>query len=142
MGNKIKQNTTIILSSLLLTINFLLVFSGVNFFNKDIVIITLCFVLFISFFFTIKKNVFALNYILFVATMPIITIVITLWVDTYFFNNAIINKLLKLLSWGFYQGETRSRYITKAISNIVTPILLFVYTTISITAYYSNNKKQ
>ena len=126
MGNKIKKKIISLFCSLLLAFNFSLFFSEALSLKEEIGL----FILFTTFFFLslylIKKLNLSLNYILFVSIMPMLLIGLTLFVDTTFFENKIIHNLLKLFSWDFYEGETRSRHITKALLIFILPVLSII----------------
>lgn len=137
MGNSIKKNIISLFISLLLTSYFLLLFSSINFLeNKDSRLFSSFFILLVIFFLLVKKIISFLSYILFTLIMPIITLIIIIYIDASFFDKQIIDNLLKLFSWNFYEGETRSRYVTKVLFNFLLPLLLFLYGIIAFCIYH------
>ncbi len=137
MGNKIKE----IFCSLLFTLYFLLFFSELFSLREDIALISSFIILFVLSFLLIKQISVPLHYVLFVSIMPIVTLVVILFVDTTFFEKKIIHNLLKLFSWDIYQGETRSRQITKVLSFYLTPILLIFYSIFGYIVFSIKQKK-
>lgn len=73
-----------------------------------------------------KEGMKVLKYYLFISSMPLVLLLIFIVTDTNCLDSVGIHFLMEIFGWEFYEGETRSRYLTILFTGVLLPILTLV----------------